>query len=125
MTQQTTFPLLLSIIIPAHNEEFRLPGSLVKIDAYLSQQEYSYEVIVVENGSVDNTVGVVQQFATEHPYVRLMMVDTRGKGLAVKAGMLAAQGEPVNIGGYYLPDPELTAKQMRPSKTFNDIIDAM
>ena len=93
MTQQTTFPLLLSIIIPAHNEEFRLPGSLVKIDAYLSQQEYSYEVIVVENGSVDNTVGVVQQFATEHPYVRLMMVDTRGKGLAVKAGMLAAQGE--------------------------------
>ena len=41
MTQQTTFPLLLSIIIPAHNEEFRLPGSLVKIDAFLSQQEYS------------------------------------------------------------------------------------
>ena len=39
--------------------------------------------------------------------------------------MLAAQGHPVDIGGYYLPDPELTAKQMRPSKTFNDIIDAM
>jgi isocitrate dehydrogenase len=39
--------------------------------------------------------------------------------------MLAAQGQPVDIGGYYLPDSELTARQMRPSKAFNDIIDAM
>jgi len=39
--------------------------------------------------------------------------------------MLAAQGRPVDIGGYYLPDSELTARQMRPSKAFNDIIDAM
>ena len=93
MTKQTTYPFLLSIVIPAHNEEFRLPDSLAKIDAYLSQQEYSYEVIVVENGSSDDTVGVVEQFAAGHPYVRLMEVETRGKGLAVKAGMLAAQGE--------------------------------
>ena len=93
MIKETSYPLLLSIIIPAHNEEFRLPGSMAKIDTFLEQQGYQYEIIVVENGSVDNTVGVVQQFAAEHPYVRLMMVDTRGKGLAVKAGMLAAQGE--------------------------------
>ncbi|MEN8128366.1 MAG: NADP-dependent isocitrate dehydrogenase, partial [Planctomycetota bacterium] len=39
--------------------------------------------------------------------------------------MLAAQGQSVDIGGYYLPNPELTAKQMRPSKTFNDIIDVI
>ena len=39
--------------------------------------------------------------------------------------MLAAQGQPVDIGGYYLPDPELTANQMRPSKSFNDIICAI
>jgi len=87
------YPLLLSIIVPAHNEEFRLPGSLEKIDAFLSQQSYTYEVIVVENGSSDDTVGVTKQFAADHPYVKLMAVDTRGKGLAVKAGMLAAQGE--------------------------------
>jgi glycosyltransferase involved in cell wall biosynthesis len=93
MVEKTSYPLLLSIIIPAHNEEFRLPDSLAKIDAFLQQQPYQYEVIVVENGSVDNTVGVVQDFAAEHPYLRLMMVDTRGKGLAVKAGMLAARGE--------------------------------
>ncbi len=93
MVEKKSYPLLLSIIIPAHNEEFRLPDSLAKIDAFLKQQSYEYEVIVVENGSVDNTVGVVQDCAADRPYLRLMMVDTRGKGLAVKAGMLAARGE--------------------------------
>lgn len=89
---QTSSPLL-SIIIPAHNEENRLPSGLAKIDAFLSQQNYDYEVIVVENGSSDDTAGVVERFAADHPYARLMVVDTRGKGLAVKAGMLAAKGE--------------------------------
>lgn len=87
------YPVLLSIIIPAHNEENRLPGGLTAIDAYLHQQSYGYEVIVVENGSADDTVGVVDRFAADHPYVKLMVVQTRGKGLAVKAGMLAAKGE--------------------------------
>ena len=93
MSKQITYPLFLSIVVPAHNEENRLPACLVSIDAYLSQQSYTYEVIVVENGSSDDTVGVTKRFAAEHPYVKLMAVDTRGKGLAVKAGMLAAQGE--------------------------------
>ena len=48
MTEKTAYPLLLSIIIPAHNEESRLPGSLARIDTFLSRQEYCYEVIVVE-----------------------------------------------------------------------------
>ena len=43
----------------------------------------------------------------------------------INQDLQAAQGKPVDIGGYYLPDPELAAKHMRPSKTFNDIIDAM
>ncbi|MEN8098260.1 MAG: dolichyl-phosphate beta-glucosyltransferase [Chloroflexota bacterium] len=88
-----SYPLLLSIIIPAHNEQFRLPGSLQKIDSFLKKQNYTYEVIVVENGSSDNTVGVVNDFSALHEYVRLIEVDTRGKGLAVKAGMLEAKGE--------------------------------
>lgn len=90
MTTQHPF---LSIIIPAHNEEKRLPPSLAKIDAYLKTQDYTYEVIVVENGSKDRTSEVVREFAQDHPYVRLIEVETRGKGLAVKAGMLAASGE--------------------------------
>ncbi|XWX04438.1 dolichyl-phosphate beta-glucosyltransferase [Aggregatilineales bacterium SYSU G02658] len=90
MTTQHPF---LSIIIPAHNEEKRLPPSLAKIDAYLKTQNYTYEVIVVENGSKDRTSEVVREFAQDHPYVRLIEVETRGKGLAVKAGMLAAHGD--------------------------------
>ena len=83
----------LSIIIPAHNEEHRLPPTLTKIHDFLQTQSYSAEVIVVENGSSDRTVAVTQAFAKEHPYVRVIEVDTRGKGLAVKAGMLEAVGE--------------------------------
>lgn len=83
----------LSIIIPAHNEEQRLPPSLVKIDAFLRRQDYVAEVIVVENGSKDNTAQVAKEFSVKHPYVRVLEVETRGKGLAVKAGMLAAYGK--------------------------------
>lgn len=84
---------LLSIIIPAHNEEQRLPPSLARIDAFLQTQPFTAEVIVVENGSHDRTSAVTRAFAADHPYVKLLEVKTRGKGLAVKAGMLAAAGE--------------------------------
>lgn len=83
----------LSIIIPAHNEEKRLLPSLYRIDAFLQAQPYTAEVIVVENGSSDRTAEVVAAFAELHPYTRLLQVETRGKGLAVKAGMLAASGD--------------------------------
>lgn len=84
---------LLSIVIPAHNEAQRLPPSLSKIDAFLNTQPFTAEVIIVENGSHDGTFEVAQAFAETHSYVRAIQVDTRGKGLAVKAGMLAAEGE--------------------------------
>lgn len=83
----------LSIVIPAHNEERRLPIAFEKIDAYLRSQPYTAEVIVVENGSHDRTASVTQEYSHTHPYIRLVQVQTRGKGLAVKAGMLAALGD--------------------------------
>ena len=91
-TAATARPFV-SIIIPALNEERRLSSSLVVIDDFLSKQSYTAEVIVVENGSTDDTVGVVQRFATEHPYVKLYAGEPRGKGRAVRRGMLAANGE--------------------------------
>jgi len=87
---QTPF---LSIIIPALNEERRLPDCLQKIDTFLQTQSYSAEVIVVENGSADDTVGVVTRFAQQHPYVRLFAGEPRGKGRAVRRGMLEARGD--------------------------------
>ncbi|MEL6309942.1 MAG: dolichyl-phosphate beta-glucosyltransferase [Chloroflexota bacterium] len=83
----------LSIVIPALNEEHRLPPTLADIDAFLSQQEYTYEVIVVDNGSTDRTQQVVEAFASSHDYVRFIQLAERGKGRAVKAGMLAADGD--------------------------------
>ena len=83
----------LSIIIPAHNEERRLPGSLEKIAAFLEKQNYQAEVIGVDNGSSDNTSGVVEGFMARYPFISLIREERRGKGLAVKLGMLAARGE--------------------------------
>ena len=83
---------LLSIIIPAYNEEHRLPGSLDKITAFLATQPYGYEVVIVENGSADDTVGVARQYAERFPYIRFYQETARGKGLAVRRGMFEAQG---------------------------------
>jgi dolichyl-phosphate beta-glucosyltransferase len=85
--------MFLSIVIPAYNEEKRLPGTLQKIDAFLSRQPYTAEVLVVENGSTDHTAEIVRDFSKEHPQFRLISIKERGKGIAVKTGMLAAQGE--------------------------------
>ena len=55
----------LSIIIPAYNEERRLPPTLAKISAFLRTQPYASEILVVENGSQDNTSAVVEQFMAD------------------------------------------------------------
>ena len=83
----------LSIIIPAHNEAQRLPDTLRAIDAFISSQSYSVEVLVVENASVDETAQVVHSYRQGHKHVRLLQETVRGKGRAVRRGMLAAKGE--------------------------------
>ena len=83
----------LSIIIPAHNEEHRLPGAIEKIVPFLEQQPYPAEIVVVENGSQDRTYETAMQFASRLPVMRVLREQQRGKGLAVRSGMLAAQGE--------------------------------
>lgn len=81
----------LSVIIPAHNEESRLPATLEKLFAFLGTQPFTTEVLVVENGSSDGTLAVARAFSDSHPNLRVIQSD-RGKGAAVRAGMLAAQG---------------------------------
>ena len=85
--------MYLSIIIPAHNEERRLPPTLKAIDAFLDHQAYDCEVLVVENGSQDLTAVVTEAYAADHPRVQLLREHGRGKGLAVRRGMLAATGQ--------------------------------
>ena len=82
----------LSIIIPAHNEEQRLPHTLEQVADFLSRQDFSSEIIVVENGSSDRTLTLAQAYAQRIPNLRVLHSAERGKGLAVKMGMLAARG---------------------------------
>ncbi len=84
---------LLSIIFPAHNEEKRLPSALEQTLAFLQKQAYTAEVIVVENGSSDRTLEIAQAAAAGAPNLKVLHETGRGKGLAVRAGMLAASGE--------------------------------
>ena len=88
----------LSIIIPAYNEEVRLPLTLQRTAAFLRQQPYRAEVLVVENGSTDQTSFVVQQFMRDNvwpddPFQIHLLHSAKGKGAAVKQGMLTAKGE--------------------------------
>jgi len=78
---------LLSIVIPAYNEEGRLPATLSNVMGYLARQSYASEVLVVDDGSSDGTVAAAAQ-----PGVTVLRRDHRGKGFAVRAGALAARG---------------------------------
>jgi dolichyl-phosphate beta-glucosyltransferase len=82
-----------SLIIPAHNEEHRLPDTLRQATAFLQSQPYDYEILVVENNSADKTLAIAQAFADQHPQIHVLQDTRRGKGLAVKRGMLEARGE--------------------------------
>ncbi|HTX79739.1 MAG TPA: dolichyl-phosphate beta-glucosyltransferase [Longilinea sp.] len=86
-------PPLLSIIIPAHNEEHRLPSALEQLEQFLKLQPYQAEMIVVENGSVDRTLSLAQEYVQRMPFLHVFHEEARGKGLAVKRGMLEAAGE--------------------------------
>ena len=83
----------LSIILPAHNEAQRLPPSLEKINAFIQTQDYSIEVLVVENGSADETLAVARSYQKDFPGLQVFHEDQRGKGLAIRRGMLEATGE--------------------------------
>ncbi len=84
---------LLSIVIPAHNEEKRLPPSLKAVSEFLKHQDYSSEILVVENGSIDQTYEIARSFEKSIPDLIVFQEKNAGKGLAVKRGMLEAQGQ--------------------------------
>jgi dolichyl-phosphate beta-glucosyltransferase len=86
----------LSIVIPAYNEEARLPRTLMRIRDYLAGRNMSpaqFEILIVDDGSQDATAEVAGKWAREMPSVRLILNgDNRGKGYSVRQGMLEARG---------------------------------
>jgi len=93
MSRMSVQPPLLSLIIPAYNEGERLPATLPPVIDFLDAQPYAAELIIVNNNSRDDTRAVALQFAATRPYIRVLDEMTQGKGAAVRAGMLAAEGE--------------------------------
>ena len=82
-----------SIVIPAYNESARLGASLERVLAYVRSAGWDAEVIVVNDGSRDNTAEIIREFAARDPIVKLLdNPGNRGKGYSVRNGMLQAQG---------------------------------
>ena len=87
-------PLDLSIIIPAFNEERRLPKTLDCVGMYLKTQSLRAEILVVDDGSSDDTAGLAASYASKYPNLRVLSNEkNRGKGYSVRHGMLEARGE--------------------------------
>lgn len=86
--------MLLSLIIPAYNEEKRLSATMEKIYQYLLDKHYGWEIIIVDDGSSDGTFDIAADFASQIPSIKILRNGVnRGKGYSVKRGILASKGE--------------------------------
>jgi len=83
----------LSVIIPAYNEAKRLPLTLVDVDKHLASQEFSYEILVVNDGSKDATSEIARRFSSLVENLKVIdLSENLGKGAAVRQGMMEARG---------------------------------
>ncbi|MFH1551286.1 MAG: dolichyl-phosphate beta-glucosyltransferase [bacterium] len=86
--------IYLSVVIPAYREEKRISKTLLSVDYYLSKQNYTYEILVVNDGSKDKTSQVVNKFTKLIENLKLIdNHDNHGKGWVVRQGMLRAKGD--------------------------------
>jgi len=116
----------LSVIIPAHNEADRLPRTIREVVLHLMGQDYRSEIIVVENGSSDETTEVawreISQFAGQIQNVRGRVVHSLpGKGAAIQTGMLQAQGTMLYMCDADLSTPIEFVKRFIPPEFEGDI----
>ena len=84
----------LSIVIPAYNESARIEHALDRVLSCIAQQGWDAEVLVIDDGSRDDTAAIVQRWMNEHPRLHLVQnPGNRGKGYSVRNGLLQAAGE--------------------------------
>jgi dolichyl-phosphate beta-glucosyltransferase len=112
-----------SIVIPAYNESARLGTTLERVLTYVRDQGWDAEVIVVNDGSRDDTADIVRRFAATHPVLRLVEnLGNRGKGYSVRNGMLHARGRIVLFSDADLSSPiEETPKLLKALEAGADI----
>lgn len=110
----TSDPPQLSVVIPAFNEERRLGATLERVAAYLADQPLEWELLVVDDGSMDGTAALVERASVAEPRMRLVRVGrNRGKGNAVRAGFLEASGEHVLFSDADLSTPIEEVERLR------------
>ncbi|MFH1644937.1 MAG: dolichyl-phosphate beta-glucosyltransferase [Candidatus Omnitrophota bacterium] len=86
--------IYLSILIPAYNEEQNISSTLQDIYKYLATKDFTYEILVVDDGSTDKTVELVSPFRNKFQNIEVLKNDKNfGKGYSIKKGMLTAKGE--------------------------------
>ncbi len=85
---------MLSVIVPAYNEEQRLPATLKRMREYLDGRDEPYELLVVDDGSSDSTLSMARSIAEGWPQMQVLaLAENTGKGAAVRLGMLTAKGD--------------------------------
>lgn len=116
--------VMLSLVIPAYNEEKRLSGSLSRVVEYLEARGEPFEVVVVDDGSNDRTADLVKAEARRHRSVRLVSHDrNRGKGYAVRTGIFAARGDYIIFSDADLSTPiETTDEFMEHLTNGSDVV---
>jgi len=96
----------LSIVIPCYNEEQRLPRTIDRIEGYLDTRHASYELILVDDGSLDGTRMIMEAAAERNPRVRVEgLARNRGKGRALAVGVNAAKGDEILVTDADLSTP--------------------
>lgn len=95
----------LSLVIPAYNEETRLPATLERVSEFLGARGLTYEVLVVVNGCTDRTAEVAKAAAVRDPNIRVLITAARGKGGAVKIGVSEARGSRIVFADADLSTP--------------------
>lgn len=102
-----------SIIIPAYNESQRITATLDKVLAHVAQERWVAEVIVVNDGSSDDTPDIIRRYARQDPIVRLVEnPGNRGKGYSVRNGMSSARGDILLFSDADLSSPIYEAKKL-------------
>ena len=115
--------VVLSVVIPAFNESSRLPATLQAVVTLLQSRSETFEVLVVDDGSTDDTAELVQRVCREAPEVRLLRLPANlGKGAAVRNGMLNARGEYILFTDADLSAPIAEAERLlEPLKNGYDV----
>ena len=89
---------MISVVVPAYNEEKRIRPSLMEACSFLDNTPLDYEMIVVDDGSSDRTSEVVRDLSSDTPNLKLLRYGkNRGKGYALRTGVLATKGDPVLV----------------------------